>query len=283
MMQQTRPSFTPTHAALWMMGALFCMVLMLGLATSLNPDIIEDQVSLGALSAVSFLIVTSLLLGRHPGGNQLREAIGARPAHPVLLPLAGAIGFLAQSPAEEIRDFLHRLLPPADGAAPAGVTLAAHSQLESAALVVVLVGLVPLAEEVFFRGAIFGALRRSQYSARAAAIISAIGFTLCHVNAQLLLPIGFVATIFGVLRASSGSLYPSLVAHMVFNAVPVVSVMNRWEAFEPWSHQHRAAIAAGLLFCVVGFIVIASRSKLAGRGREEEAQPVLAVEVEGRG
>lgn len=282
MMVAKSPIFSPAHAALWMMGALFCMVLLLGTASSLNPEVIDDQVSLGALSAVSFLIVTSMLLGRYPGGTTLRKAIGARAVHPLLLPLAACIGFLAQVPAEGLRDFVHHLWPGDGKNEPAGILLASNSPLEAFALVLVLVGLVPLAEEVFFRGAVYGALRRSRYSASFAALISALGFTLCHVNARLLLPIGLVAAIFGFLRASSGSLYPSLTAHMAFNAVPVVSSLQAWTKGEEWAQRHGIAIFVSLCGAVLLYWLIVVRSATAQLGRDQEAEPYFVPDVERR-
>lgn len=281
-MAERLPIFSPAHAALWMMGALLCMVLLLGTASALNPGVIDDQVSLGALSAVSFLIVTSLLLGRYPGGATLRKAIGARAVHPMLLPLAACIGFLAQAPAERLRDFVHHLWPGDPNSEPAGIVLTTGSPFEAFALVLVLVGLVPLAEEVFFRGAVYGALRRSQSSARWAAIISAVGFTLCHVNARLLLPIGLVAAIFGFLRGSSGSLYPSLVAHMAFNAVPVVSSLQAWSSADDWAKRYGVEIFVALCGALATHWFIAQRSGVAQLGRDQEAEPYLVPDVERR-
>jgi membrane protease YdiL (CAAX protease family) len=261
------------------MVALFCMVVLLGLASSFNSELASDQVSLGALSAVSFLLVTAALLARYPGGARLREAVGARPLQPMLLPLSLVIGLLAQAPAERLRDLVFKLFRDQSQSEPVGLVLASHSRLESMALVLVLVGLVPFAEEVFFRGAIYGALRRSSYSAQVSALVSAIGFTLAHVNLQLLIPIGFVALILSFLRASAGSLYPSLVAHMAFNALPVVTSMNRWTFIEEWSKSHSEYLLAALLVTLCMYFVIVVHSSIAAGCRVQEAEPFLATEI----
>lgn len=280
-MLEQSPVFSPARAAVWMMGALFCMVLFMGLASTVNPEVIEDQVSLGALSAVSFLVVTSLLLGRYPGGASLRESVGARATHPLLLLLAPFIGVLAQGPAEQLRTWVARLLPPDLRGSGVGIVIASHTQVQSAALVLVLVGLVPLAEEIFFRGAVYGSLRRSQYSSRAAAVVSAIGFTLCHVNVALLVPIGFVAAVFGVLRASSGSLYPSLIAHMAFNAIPVVSSLASLGRIEVWAQRFALEVFLALCGASGLFLWVAQRSRRAADGRSEESKPYAPAGVSG--
>lgn len=280
-MLEQNPVFSPARAAVWMMGALFCMVLFLGLASTINPEVIEDQVSLGALSAVSFLVVTSLLLGRYPGGARLREAVGARGTHPGLLFLALVIGLLAQGPADQLRSWVTVLLPQELRGGGVGVMIASHTRVQSAGLVIVLVGLVPLSEEIFFRGAVYGSLRRSQYSARAAAVVSAIGFTLCHVNFALLVPIGFVAAVFGVLRASSGSLYPSLIAHMAFNAIPVVTSLAELGQIELWVQRYAFEVFLGLCGACGLFLFVASRSTQVAQARSEETRPYSLADERG--
>jgi uncharacterized protein len=78
----------------------------------------------------------------------------------------------------------------------------------------------PLAEEIFFRGFLFGALRK--YGLVPAAGITGIAFGLAHVASS---PIGFIVplAVFGVLLCllyeRTGSLYPSIALHCVNNSV----------------------------------------------------------------
>lgn len=78
-------------------------------------------------------------------------------------------------------------------------------------------GLTPVAEELFFRGVLFGALRR--YGVWVAVIASALLFGLAH-GVNVVLP---VAVVLGALSAllyeRSGSIWPSMVAHGVHNAL----------------------------------------------------------------
>lgn len=78
----------------------------------------------------------------------------------------------------------------------------------------------PLAEEIFFRGFLFGALRK--YGLVPAAGITGLAFGLAHVASA---PIGFIVplAVLGVLLcllyARTGSLYPSIALHCLNNSV----------------------------------------------------------------
>lgn len=85
----------------------------------------------------------------------------------------------------------------------------------------VLVGVVaPIAEEMFFRGFLFGALRR--HGLPVAAGVGGLVFGLAHVASS---PIGFIVplTALGVilclLYERTGSLYPSIALHCVNNSI----------------------------------------------------------------
>lgn len=77
--------------------------------------------------------------------------------------------------------------------------------------------LTPVAEELFFRGVLYGGLRR--YGVVVALVVSSLLFGLAH-GVNVVLP---VAVMLGVLNAllyeRSGSIWPSVVAHGVHNAL----------------------------------------------------------------
>lgn len=80
----------------------------------------------------------------------------------------------------------------------------------------------PVAEEIFFRGFVFAGLVRP-LGAIPAIIVSGLIFGVPHItNAEtvaLVLPIGAVGALFAWLYYRTGSLWPSIVTHMLFNAV----------------------------------------------------------------
>lgn len=111
------------------------------------------------------------------------------------------------------------------GLEPQGVKQAMKIAREPAALLLSLVlfaGLAPLVEELVFRGLLYGWLV-GRWGGGIAVIGSSLAFAAAHVELAhviLVLPLGLV---FGWLRWRSGSLWPSLVAHMANNGLAVAA------------------------------------------------------------
>lgn len=96
----------------------------------------------------------------------------------------------------------------------------AHGPSALLIILALLAGLAPLVEELIFRGLLYGWLV-GRWGAGIAVIGSSLAFAAAHVELAhviLVLPLGLM---FGWLRWRSGSLWPSLVAHMANNGLAV--------------------------------------------------------------
>lgn len=111
------------------------------------------------------------------------------------------------------------------GLEPQGVKQAMKIAREPSAFLLslaLLAGLAPLVEELVFRGLLYGWLA-GRWGPGIAVIGSSLAFAAAHVELAhviLVLPLGLV---FGWLRWRSGSLWPSIVAHMFNNGLAVVA------------------------------------------------------------
>jgi uncharacterized protein len=122
----------------------------------------------------------------------------------------------------------------------------------------------PIAEEFFFRGFIFGALRRWHVTIAGrdvgtwvAAILTGILFGLAHTGSaasQYLIPLGFLGFVLCLIRWKTGSLYPCMALHSINNSLALGVNQLHWNGGEIL-----ALIAGGL--AVVGAITL----PLAGR------------------
>lgn len=83
--------------------------------------------------------------------------------------------------------------------------------------------IAPIVEEIFFRGYVFTASCRT-YGVVPAFILSAILFGLAHVNLQAFIPILLIALVFCYAYWKTGSLIPSMIAHMMNNALALISL-----------------------------------------------------------
>lgn len=77
--------------------------------------------------------------------------------------------------------------------------------------------LTPLAEELFFRGALMGWMMLRGFPRWTVILLPALLFTVMHLNPVGMLPIFFLALLLGYLRWATGSLWPSVALHMCNN------------------------------------------------------------------
>ena len=88
----------------------------------------------------------------------------------------------------------------------------------------------PLAEETFFRGFIYGWMRR-RLNVPAAAVLSGCFFAAAHVSwgvtseEILFLPLALLGTALALLYEYSGSLLPGAVVHGIFNLVEALQIL----------------------------------------------------------
>ena len=82
----------------------------------------------------------------------------------------------------------------------------------------------PIAEEVFFRGFIFGGLGR-YVPFLAAALVSGIIFAVPHADIGLMIPFSLIGAILANTYRSSGSLMTSIVVHFVFNSLSFLALV----------------------------------------------------------
>ncbi len=102
--------------------------------------------------------------------------------------------------------------------------------------------IAPIAEETFFRGFFFGALRRwriviagRDLGSWLAAVCTGVVFGLAHVGsapAKYLVPLGFLGFVLCLVRWRTRSLYPCIALHSVNNSLALGVNQLHWNALE---------------------------------------------------
>jgi uncharacterized protein len=102
--------------------------------------------------------------------------------------------------------------------------------------------IAPIAEEFFFRGFFFGALRRwriviggRDLGTWAAAVVTGILFGLAHTgsaSSQYLIPLGFLGFVLCLVRWRTASLYPCMALHSINNSLALGINQLHWNAAE---------------------------------------------------
>ena len=91
--------------------------------------------------------------------------------------------------------------------------------------VVLIAGLAPISEELFFRGFVFSGLR-SRMSLWPAAVISGLVFGLVHAPTGIttVVPLAVLGAVLAWLYDRTGSLWPPVIAHAFNNALALAII-----------------------------------------------------------
>ena len=117
-----------------------------------------------------------------------------------------------------------------------------HNHVAIVLTAVFVCAIAPMCEEFFFRGFLFGTLRKMRvtiagrdWSVGIAAIITGILFGLVHTgsaSSQYLVPLGFLGFVLCIVRWRTGSLYPGMALHSANNALALGVDDLHWTAPE---------------------------------------------------
>jgi uncharacterized protein len=228
------PSPAPAPAPSWgivdiILGVLLYLIPVGVLAVAayivqrlaLNPsaDIRVVVQSLSALAIEGLLILPVWVLAvlRHKGGW---AAVGFRRFSALLgLTLSFAylfVAFIGEGIWGAVINFMNwptqRSMEPIFGGNPLGIAIGF--------VAISIVG--PIAEETFFRGFVIGGLRR-RFGAIGALLISAAFFSLLHPPYTIFPIIFLLGTLLALLYLQTGSLWPGILMHGLFNTVAFIA------------------------------------------------------------
>lgn len=263
-------------AAAWSITATFAFRLVAALATVRSPDAPLDLVAAVACQCAAFLLVLYGVLRLHAPDRPLGDALALRPVALRLVLLAILVGVALQLPATALEQLVERRfpLPEADQRAIAE-ELFAPTTARRIGVVASIAVAGPLVEELFFRGGLFGALRRAHPSTPSLVAV-AVFFAAAHQEPRFFVPILLVGLALGWMRAATGSLWPGLAMHAAFNGVSALAAVTASSVEElveepavpAW--QAASGLAAALLLLAVSARV-ARRDPLAIACRRADA------------
>ena len=103
------------------------------------------------------------------------------------------------------------------------LSLKLKKELFFAFIFITLIG--PFCEEVFYRGFLYNGIKK-YLGIRWAIVLSALLFGLMHLEWIGMIPLVFMGIIFSYLYERSGSLWTSIIAHILINTIAVVLLFN---------------------------------------------------------
>ena len=240
-------------AALWTSGITLLVGLLIQVTESVRPGAIGDIVNDTACQVLAYSIVILAMLRVYAPSSPMRDALGFRavaPLHIVFAAIAGACLYPGMSTLE---DFFARRFPLAPEELDLTLRLFSAPTRSSRITLVLALGLVmPIAEEVFFRGILFGGLRKGRGMGMAI-VATAVYYTSTRLDPRVFATTFVLGLVLGWLRGTSKSVVPAIVAHVAYLAVPLVPVARGADAtadvvYSPaWSFGGLAIAAAALL------------------------------------
>ncbi|NLL17881.1 MAG: CPBP family intramembrane metalloprotease [Clostridia bacterium] len=141
----------------------------------------------------------------------LRQGLFYGPLVFLLVSLGGALVQLFHPLTDEIQPF-------------AKIVLEAGSATEITVLCLFAVVLAPVAEELYFRGLLFGVLK-DQVGLKGGILFSGLFFGLMHFDLLRLLPLAIGGMTLAWLYQKTGSLYASITAHGVWNGLMLIILL----------------------------------------------------------
>jgi uncharacterized protein len=210
----------------WAVGATIVLLVLTQQLAALRPGSRLDLVTLTVSEALVYLLAIFAVLRVHAPDRPVRDALGVRGSHAGLSAIGLGLGLALLLPAEAVRQLVEQRFPtPVEALAERALLFSAPTLGQKLALVLAVACVGPLIEELFFRGALFGALCRA-HGALGAAIASAVAFTLRHLDWHAWPSLLLVAAVLAHLRAASGSILPPIALHVGFNAASVIALLT---------------------------------------------------------
>jgi membrane protease YdiL (CAAX protease family) len=270
---KTKP-LTAGIAFAWAFCAALLLIGTLGVLATLVPSSRTDIVTLGGVEALVFIVASLAVLRVHGGSASAADALALRPTDPTLLVLGLALGLALLGPSSALQTLVERVSPtPSELLALRSELFRVDSPLRTALLVAVAGCGVPLVEELFFRGALFGGLAR-EHSLRTAAWVVAVCFAVTRPDLRTwpsLLAVGAAAS---HLRVVSGSVVPCVALHVGFNGADIAAALSGVGPAGTLTRLPPAAVVSGTIMTALLVFAIqhfGARSDLARTARDQDA------------
>jgi membrane protease YdiL (CAAX protease family) len=242
-------------AAAWSIALGLGTSVILEITESARPGAAADLVNITICRVVSFSVFLFVMLRFYAPHSSIRDVLGVREVSPLAGALAIAVGALLYPGLSIIDDAIDKRFPlPAEESELLDQLMDVTSFRGRLILFASLVVVIPLCEELFFRGILFRGLRRGR--AEGLAVLgSAVLYGLSRGDFRSL-PTGLVLGLLtGWLRGRSGSLVPAVLAHAALNAAPLVPlVMGKGETTLGPRYAVAGVVAAGLCAWVTALL-----------------------------
>jgi uncharacterized protein len=262
-----RPLSLPA-AALWVTALWLLEHICFEVTEALRPGAITDIVNVSACVVLATSVVVFAMLRVHAPTESLRATLGIRALGPLGLVLSAAAGAGLCPALSTVDDLVAKRWPYDDPQALESMNklLASSTHL---GLVLGVFVVIPLAREVFFRGVLFGELRRARGigigrdigeaggvgSTAVALVATALLFAVFSLDWRSMPSALVLGLALGWLRARTGSLVAPVVAHLAFWSVEGIPILRGADPAADVTYPTRW-IAGGVAMALVALVLL---------------------------
>jgi|ERR1700678_1926937 membrane protease YdiL (CAAX protease family) len=222
--------FSWVDLALASVFVLFSLYQVLGSA-SVSPTTLEN-IDTGTIVLLQLawwgLILGPILLSLRFRGLRLGSAFGVDRmpvGRSVLLGIALLISaYPLVAAAGDVSAYVLKINPAKDSQEIMLIFENATNAGQRIPIILLAVAIAPVAEELAFRGYLYGVIKR-YFGAVPALLLSSILFALIHLNLPSFFPLFVLGAVFALAYELSGSLLVPMTMHASFNAISLVAVL----------------------------------------------------------
>jgi membrane protease YdiL (CAAX protease family) len=257
-------------AAFWTLLVAVMVGVMISVIESARPGVIVDVVTVATCKLLAYAVVLFVILRMHEPESSIRRVLAFRRPPAVLVLLGAAVGAGLAPGAMWLDGVLAKRFP------ASAAELAAYERIfdtptpgKKIALLAAVVIVMPICDELFFRGALFTPLKRGRRAESVILATAAYDTLLGGAQPREIASILATALAISWIRAVSGSVIPSIAARVVFFGVQVVPVVLARElSLSPLTTLGGVALAA---LSLAGISAVSKRSARVLACRLEDA------------
>jgi membrane protease YdiL (CAAX protease family) len=214
-------------AAGWTLVAVLFFYFTLSVADSLRAGAQKDVVTQATCCALAYSLTLFVILRVHEPEGSIRNVLALKMPPLLTIPLAVIAGAGLAAPAAWLNQVMLARFPYSDAEKEQLETFVGGSSYDTTpkkiALVVVMVFLMPLLDELFFRGALFTPLRKRARLEPVIMATAAYETLSSSSHVRVMFSLLALSLALSWIRGMSGSSIPAILARMAFFAPQFVS------------------------------------------------------------
>lgn len=251
---------TPLAGALWAVALTMLFMCAVAATDAARPGAQTDVVNFAACQVLATSVVIFAMVRLHAREASLRATLGLRGIAPLHALLAAAAGAGMHPLMSTLDDWVLRRWPMDDPQMAENVQKLVSSA-PRVVLVLAMFAVVPIVQELFFRGILYGGIRATT-NVRAAVIATAVFYACSYLDPQQMPTALLLGFAMAWLRERTGTVIAPVIAQLAFGAVEAIPLLRGRDPTADVTYPTKW-IAGGAVIAVLALAAV-------GAGKREE-------------